>query len=112
MEPLTVKELLHHACTHPQMSGDTFLSVAQFVNGYDCGYTAALRRAYPEAEHELAGLSRFRQWLAEKTGGSQCRCWETIVYQHFPDDETRYRQAILLFEEFQSGKKIDLPSQV
>jgi len=87
------------------MYGRTFLDVAQFLNGYDAGYTAALRQSDPGAEPEIVGLSRFRQWLATKVGGPQCRCWETIIEEAFPDDETRFKQTMLLFDEFKSGRK-------
>ena len=86
------------------MYGQTFLDVAQFVNGYDAGYTAALKQTNAAAEHQMAFLSRFRQWLAIKMGGPQCRFWETIIEEAFPDDETRFQQTLLLFNEFRSSE--------
>ncbi len=99
---MAFQELLEHACKRPQMYGKTFLDVAQFINGYDAGYTAAIKQIDPDAEHQMAFLSRFRQWLATKMGGSQSRFWETIVAEAFPDDETRFQQTVLLFHEFKS----------
>ena len=101
---MTFQKLLNHACTRPKMYGLTFLEVAQFINGYDAGYTAALKQTDAEAEHQMAFLSRFRQWLAIKMGGSQCRFWETIIAEAFPDDETRFKQTLLLFNEFKSSE--------
>ena len=102
--------LLHYACTRPSMYGKTFLEVAQFLNGYDAGYTAALRLSGLEVGPEFVGLSRFREWLAHRMGGEQCRFWEAIVEQTFPSDATRFEQTILLFNEFKHEEAHILPS--
>lgn len=82
------------------MYGTTFLEVAQLVNGYDAGYTAALKLSVLDVEPAFVGLSRFREWLAHKAGGDQCRFWEAIVEQAFPSDAARFEQTILLLSEF------------
>ncbi|MGI4791963.1 MAG: hypothetical protein ACRYFS_24335 [Janthinobacterium lividum] len=97
---MTPRVLFNHTCTYPLMYGKTFLEVAQFLNGYDAGYTAASKFSTPRSEPEFVGLSRFREWLANKMGGPESRFWETIIEQAFPNEETRFKRAILLFNEF------------
>ena len=61
----------------------TFLEVAQFLNGYDAGYTAALIKPYiPEANPAVC-LSRFREWSANKRGPRKVVSGKSLSSRHF-----------------------------
>ena len=106
------QEMLEHMCRRPEMyvGERRFRTLAAFIDGFSLG----LSEANPNPDTPVA-LAGFRPWLAEKFYKSDAlprnMVWWGYIESLYPDDEERFTQLPVLYEEFLSHGRRTIAAQ-